>query len=137
MEKESESFNLCYSPKAKKEIQQIYERYAAAMKSEKEDAYMKNPSFRRIKELDALVKKRAITITAFMIAIALGIFGVGLSIVLQTSGVYYALGIVIGVIGLTVILFSKKIYNGVLLRQMKKYAPEIVELSSEYLQRFE
>ena len=86
-----------------------------------------------IKALDKKVKTPAeVFAYTFGITSTL-IFGLGMCLAMKIIGNAMVLGIIIGVVGMGLILANYPLYKKVLLSRKKKYASEIITLTSEAL----
>lgn len=106
-------------------VEQIRTKY-----TEKEDS--------KIDKLRALDKKVSAPAEAF--AYSFGIIGVlvlgaGMSFAMKVIGDSMAMGIVIGILGIFMVSVNYPIYKKLLASRRKKYAPEIMKLSDELLNK--
>ena len=131
MSEKNEGFNYTYSAKQYETIKRIREKY----ESPKED------KMERIINLDkkATSKARAIAITMGIIgALVLG-FGMSLIMSELSSSIgmdpfsAFVFGIISGLIGAALVVFSYPAYNVCLGIQRKKIAHEIIRLSDELI----
>ena len=92
----------------------------------------------KLKELDAEVKRPANVFGFTYGAVSALVMGAGMSLVMTEIGNKFkglrAAGVVLGTIGLGMSLSTAPIYNKILNKRKKAYAPQIMELSEKALQ---
>ena len=94
-----------------------------------------------LKALDAKVKKPANVFAYIYGSVSAVIMGTGMSLVMTEIGEIIGLanamvpGILIGIVGMGMALFTYPIYKKILNARKKKYAPRIMELSEKLLQK--
>lgn len=89
----------------------------------------------RLKELD---KKAMLPAKIFAISfgvIAILIFGTGMCFAMGVIGESRTVGVIVGVVGLCLCGLNYVLYEVILEKSKKKYAPEILRLSEELLKR--
>jgi len=84
-----------------------------------------------LKKLDNRAKLPAIVFTYSCGIVSALIFGTGMCMAMQVIGSSMALGIIIGIIGMTGCAVNYPIYKKLLAKGKAKYAYEIVELARE------
>lgn len=84
-----------------------------------------------LKKLDNRAKLPAIVFTYSCGIVSALIFGTGMCMAMQVIGSSMALGIIIGIIGMTGCVVNYPIYKKLLAKGKAKYAYEIVELARE------
>ncbi|MCL2019749.1 MAG: hypothetical protein FWG70_08325 [Oscillospiraceae bacterium] len=117
------SFNYTYSAKQQEEVKSIRQRYEAHEESKIE----------LLRKLDSGAKKKG-TIAA----ITLGVFGslllgTGMACVTEWTN-FFALGIIVGIIGMAVMAPAYPLYLSITKKQREKIAPQILQLSKELMQ---
>jgi len=94
-----------------------------------------------LRALDAKVKKHASVFAYVYGSVAAIVMGAGMSLVMTDIGVTLGLtsgmipGIAIGVVGMVLALTTYPIYKRILSARKKKYAPEILRLSEQIMNR--
>ena len=92
-----------------------------------------------LKELDAKVKRPANVFAYVYGSVSAIIMGAGMSLVMTDIGAMIGLsatmvpGIVIGIVGMGMALFTYPIYKKMLSNRKKKFAPQIMELSDRLM----
>lgn len=92
-----------------------------------------------LKELDKKVKRPANVFAYIFGSIGAIVMGSGMSLVMTDIGTTVGvaepmfLGIVIGIIGMTMAIFNYPIYKGILSGRRKKYADKIISLSDKIM----
>ena len=132
MEPENKAFEFTYSPQTQRDVQQIYERYAAVKAKKSNPASAESPAVQKIKALDQTAKRRAAVWTAAIGVLSALVFGAGLTMVITNTGFRFALGVIVGVIGLSVLVLEKAIYRALLRRQMKRCADDVLNLAAQF-----
>ena len=132
MEPENKVFDFTYSPQTQRDVQQIYERYAQIKMEKATTASAESPAVQKIKALDKSAKQRAAVWTAAVGVLAALVFGAGLALVITTTGLRFAFGVIVGVIGLSVLVLEKAIYRALLHRQMKRCADDVLALAAQF-----
>ena len=132
MEPENKAFDFTYSPQTQRDVQQIYERYAQIKMEKATTASAESPAVQKIKALDQTAKRRAAVWTAAVGVLAALVFGAGLTMVITNTGFRFALGVIVGVIGLSVLVLEKAIYRALLRRQMKRCADDVLNLAAQF-----
>ncbi len=118
------TFDYSYSAKENNEIQEIRKRYLPKEESKLDE----------IKRLDAKVQNSGM-IESLCVGIGGSLcFGLGMCLAMQVIGggvLWIILGIVIGLIGMAIMLAAYPTYRSRYNKAKEKYAPRILELSSE------
>ena len=125
MEGSNETFSYTFSAQQQQEIRSIREKYIAPTQEE--------DKMERLRRLD-----RSVTRPGAIAALCLGIascllLGIGMSCTMVWADKFFALGIVVGVIGIAGVLAAYPVYNAVTKKQREKLAPEIMRLSDELM----
>lgn len=122
MENRADStFTYEYSAEATKQAEAILRRYVPQEK----DALTK------MKELDARVNKRATGPAIGVGILGALVLGGGMSLVMEVGGIFFGIGIAIGIIGLAICGLAFPFYQKKLQKERTKVADEIVKLSKE------
>lgn len=125
MEEHSETFSYTFSAEQQQEIRSIREKYLAPTREE--------DKMERLRRLD-----RSVTRPGAIAALCLGIascllLGIGMSCTMVWADKFFALGIVIGTIGIAGTLAAYPVYSAITKKQREKLAPEILRLSDELM----
>ncbi|MGN1048203.1 MAG: hypothetical protein ACI4QZ_06310 [Eubacteriales bacterium] len=118
-----ESFSYTYSAKQQDEIKKIREKY---VKNEPD-------KMEQLRRLDGSVTKKGSAVS-----IALGIagallLGIGMCFTMVWADSFFALGIVVGVVGIAVLSVTYPVYNYIVRKERAKIAPEILRLTDELM----
>ncbi len=126
MQEKNEAFSYTYSAKEQEEIKKIRDKYAPPTKEE--------ASMERLRRLDKSAARGAAAVSLIIGIISSLLFGVGMCCTLVPGWEkYFALGIVIGVVGIIGVICAYPIYSRILKRKREKIAPEILRISDELL----
>ena len=120
---ERDSFSYTYSAKQQEEIKKIRAKYISKEADKME----------QIRRLDASVTYKAATISIIVGVVGTLILGVGMCCCMVWSESLFVLGIIIGVIGITVLSAAYPLYNRTAEKEREKIAPEIIRLSDELM----
>ena len=128
-----ETFNYTYSAKEQEEIKAIRKKYIVSEQTEDKMA--------QLRRLDAAVYSKATTASLVVGIIGALIMGMGMSLVMTDIGkmlevrsdLSIIIGTTIGLVGMAAVALAYPIYNGVLRKQRKKIAPQILRLSEDLL----
>lgn len=130
--REKETFNYTYSAKQQKEIKAIRDKYVAP--TEKED------KMAQLRRLDQGVTSKATTVSLVLGILGALIMGCGMSLVMTDLGTFLGigsmsmvLGVVIGVVGISLVCAAYPVYNRVIKKEREKIAPEIIRLTDELM----
>ena len=126
MEEKQETFKYTYSAKEQEEIKRIREKYAPPVKEEKPSGPLEE-----MRRLDASVTLKPTIIAVLVGAIGTLVLGIGMCCTLVWGQDLFALGIVVGVIGIAGVIAAFPLYNHMVKRNREKVAPEILRLSEE------
>ena len=131
---ENNGFQYTYSAREQAELKKIREKYIAPAETE--------DKMDRLRRLDASVTRSAQTVALVFGVIGTLLLGFGMSLVMTDIGEMVGitadnmvLGIIIGVVGLTVAVVNYPIYKGILNSRRKKYAVRILELSEKVMNK--
>ncbi len=128
-----EGFHYTYSAKEQEEIKAIRKKYTAPEQTEDKMA--------QLRRLDAGVYSKATTVALVIGIIGALIMGIGMSLAMTDVGKTLGLlgsiamltGIVIGIVGITLVCVAYPIYNRVLKKEREKIAPEMIRLTDELM----
>ena len=119
---ENKSFNYTYSSSQQSEIDEIRRKYLP--KEPKEEDKLE-----KLRRLDKSAEQKG-TIASMIIGIVFTlIFGLGICCVLEWG--LFAVGIVLGIVGMAGIIAAYPVYKKVTEIQRAKIAPEILRLTDE------
>lgn len=123
-----ETFKMTYSAQQQEEVNLIRQKYIP-----KEPDKME-----RLRALDASVEKKASTVSIAVGVIGTLILGIGMSLAMSDFGAIlgsaaFAVGIIIGLVGIAVLGCAYPLYNRTLKKERKKIAPEILKLTDELM----
>lgn len=128
MDKKKETFTYTYSAKERAEVENIRKKYLP-----KEDDKMA-----QLRKLDSIPTQKAQAISLCFGVIGALIMGTGMSLAMTDLGASLGafalmLGIVIGVIGMTLMALAYPMYKRVLKKEQERIAPEILRLTEELM----
>lgn len=123
MENEKKGFNYTYSAREKEELRRIQRKYQPIEENKME----------QIRKLD-----QSATDKATMVSVAVGMagalfFGLGLTCCLMCHGVWFIIGLVIGLLGLVPAGITYPLYTRIVKRERERIGPEIMRLSEELM----
>lgn len=120
---EKTTFQYTYSAKEQEEIQRIRSKYLP-----KEENKME-----LLRRLDAQVTQKASMYSIIAGVIGALIFGIGMCCCLVWADSVFALGIVVGVIGIAILALAYPLYNRTIKRERERIAPEVLRLTQELM----
>ena len=120
---QKKTFQYTYSAGDQEEIKKIRSKYLP-----KEENKMD-----QLRRLDEQVTRRATMYSLILGILGTLILGAGMSLCLLKSGMAFALGILIGVIGMAVLGMAYPLYQRILKKEREKAAPEILRLTEELM----
>lgn len=120
---QKKTFQYTYSAGEQEEIKKIRSKYLP-----KEENKMD-----QLRRLDEQVTQRATMYSLILGILGTLILGAGMSLCLLKSGMAFALGILIGVIGMAVLGMAYPLYQRILKKEREKAAPEILRLTEELM----
>lgn len=127
MSKEN-TFSYRYSAIENKEIEEIRKKYLPQSESKLEE----------LKRLDVQVQKSGMIESLCAGIIGCLIFGFGMCLAMQVIGnsmLLIILGILIGIIGMSVMLIAYPVYRRKQKKAKEKFAPRILKLTEEFLNK--
>lgn len=118
-----EVFSYTYSARQQEEIRQIRKKYMPPEEDKME----------RLRKLD-----RSVTMKGTMISIIVGvvgtlILGAGMSLAMVWGDTLFALGIIVGIIGIAVLSVAYPLFQKITKHEREKIAPEIIRLTEELM----
>ena len=124
-------FKYTYSAKEQDEIKRIRQKYMV----QEEDGMT------RLRKLDAKVNSKATMMSLVLGIIGALVMGTGMSLIMTDLSEIFGMtvmegmliGVVVGLIGMTLVALAYPIYKKVLKSEREKIAPEILRLSEELL----
>lgn len=124
-------FKYTYSAKEQDEIKRIRQKYMV----QEEDGMT------RLRKLDAKANSKATMMSLVLGIIGALVMGTGMSLIMTDLSEIFGMtvmegmliGVVVGLIGMTLVALAYPIYKKVLKSQREKIAPEILRLSEELL----
>ena len=124
-----ETFEMTYSARQQEEVKEIRKKYLP----------QEPDKMQRLRELDASVSRKAVTVSLTVGILGSLILGFGMSIVMSEFGLLFGslalpLGIVTGLLGLGILSTAYPLYLRTLKKQREKVAPEILKLTDELMQ---
>lgn len=124
-----ETFEMTYSARQQEEVNEIRKKYLP----------QEPDKMQRLRELDASVSRKAVTVSLTVGILGSLILGFGMSLIMSEFGLVFGkialpLGIVTGVFGLGILSTAYPLYLRTLKRQREKVAPEILRLTEELMQ---
>ena len=119
------SFTYTYSAKEQEELKRIRDRYLP-----QEEAFDK---MERIRRLDRGASEKATALSVTLGVSGTLILGGGMSLALLSSGLWLAVGVLLGVVGIAVLAPAYPLYLRILKKERERIAPEILRLTDELL----
>lgn len=126
---DKKTYTYSYSAAENEEIKKIREKYEP------------HPKSKQLSKMDQLRKlDKSTHEIATMVSILIGVcgtllLGMGLSMVLIETSEQFALGVVIGIIGIVIASLAYPAYQFVLEKRRKKIAPQIIKLTDELMNK--
>lgn len=116
-------YSYTYSGKDKAEIKKIRDKYIAKEEDKVEE----------LRRLDEGVNKKA-TVISFIAGIGgCLILGIGMSCVMVWGSSLFALGVIIGLVGIVGMSTAYPLFAHIIKKERERIAPEILRLSDELL----
>lgn len=124
-----ETFEMTYSARQQEEVKEIRKKYLP----------QEPDKMQRLRELDASVNRKAVTVSLTVGILGSLILGFGMSLIMSEFGQLFGqlalpLGIVAGLLGLGILSTAYPLYLRTLKKQREKVAPEILKLTEELMQ---
>ena len=120
---EKNVFSFSYSAKEQEEVKNIRKKYIP----QEED------KMQLLRRLDASVYQKASMISLVIGIIGALVMGIGMSCCMVWAGILFIPGIIVGIIGITLICLAYPLYNKTLKKEREKIAPEIIRLTDELM----
>ncbi len=121
---DNNKFSYTYSADNQNEIAKIREKYCPREET----------TLEKIKRLDNGVTNKATMIAIVVGVISTLILGVGMCCCMVWTH-FFALGIIVGIIGIAGVCVAYPVYKKVLIKERTKIAPQILALTDEELQK--
>ena len=115
------TFSYSYSAKENQEVLNIRKKYLPQEETKMEE----------LKRLDNLVQTSGMTESLCAGIGGALIFGLGLCLAMEVIGHMIWLGVVLGLIGMTGMLFAYPVYRKFFAKAKEQYAPRILQLAEE------
>ena len=131
MSEQNNKFNYTYSASEQQEIEKIRKKYI----SDKDDG--EQDKMQQLRRLDAGVTSKAMIVSLCVGIIGALIMGTGMSIIMTDFGEWlglsstFAVGIVIGIIGMVGVILAYPLYQYVIKKERRKITPQILKLTEE------
>lgn len=130
---QNEEFRFTYSAREQEELRKIREKYQPREEDKLE----------RLRRLDDGVTRKATALSLVIGILGALVLGTGMSLVMTDLGEWLglsemaetALGVIVGAAGLVMAGLAYPLYSGVLKRERKKIAPEILRLTEELMDK--
>ena len=115
------TFSYKYSAKENKEIQEIRKKYLPKTESKLEE----------LKRLDHQVQIAGQWQSLVVGIVGLLVFGLGMCLGMQVIGNSIVMGVLVGVVGMTIMFLAFPVYRWCFCRKKEKLSPRILELAAE------
>lgn len=120
------SFEYSYSAPQQEEVRKIREKYLPQQEQ--------LSKLERLRALDQSVTRPGTVVSLILGILGTLIFGAGMSCTMVLTD-YFVLGIVLGVVGMTVLGSAYPAYHAITKKQRQKLAPQILALADELEQK--
>lgn len=127
MNKDKEEFQFSYSAKEQEEIKRIRDKYRTKTISEKES------KMEQLRRLDASVTKKSTIASIVLGIVSCLVMGAGMSMILVGSTGMFAIGIVVGVVGIVGTILAYPLYMVITGKERQRIAPDVLRLTEELL----
>ncbi|MBO5372588.1 MAG: hypothetical protein J6A75_07700 [Lachnospiraceae bacterium] len=121
MKKDNEAFEYTYSAQRQREIEKIRSKYLPKQEDKMD----------LLRKLDKDVTKPGTMYAIIIGLLGCGVFGAGMSGILAMPEEYFGVGIIGGIIGMTLMAVACPVYKIITKRQREKIAPHILALAKE------
>jgi CBS domain containing-hemolysin-like protein len=130
-ENKEKTFSYSYSAKDRKEVEDIRKKY-------EEQPQKQESALERLRRLDNGVTQKATVVALILGIVGVLILGTGMSFIMTDIGnalgdLAIVLGVVLGGVGIIVCAVSYPVYMAITVKEKKKIAPEILQLTEELL----
>lgn len=122
-EQNSATFQYTYSAKEQEELKRIRSKYLPKEENKLD----------LLKRLDAQVTLKATMSSIIAGVIGTLILGIGMCCCLVWADTVFALGIVIGIIGISILALAYPMYNRIISKERERIAPEILRLTEDLM----
>lgn len=120
---ENETFQYTYSAKQQEEIKNIRKKYMAPEEDKLE----------QLRRLDSSVTRKGTVVSLAVGILGALIMGVGMCCTMVWMGVWFVPGIIIGIIGITLVCCAYPLYCRITKMERERIAPEIIRLTDELM----
>ena len=117
------TFQYTYSAREQEEVQKIRSKYMPREENKME----------RLRRLDAQAPRKAAMYAIIIGVIGSLILGVGMSCCMVWTDRAFVLGIIVGLVGMTIVALAYPLYNRTLKKERERVAPEILRLTEELM----
>lgn len=118
-----QGFSYTYSAKEQDEIRKIREKYVPKEADKME----------QLRRLDQSVTQKGTAASIAVGIIGTLLLGVGMCCCMVWAESFFAVGIVVGIIGIAVVSAAYPLYSYVIKKEREKIAPEILKLTDELM----
>lgn len=118
-----QGFSYTYSAKEQDEIRKIREKYVPKEADKME----------QLRRLDRSVTQKGTAASIAVGIIGTLLLGVGMCCCMVWAESFFAVGIVVGIIGIAVVSAAYPLYSYVIKKEREKIAPEILKLTDELM----
>lgn len=127
---DNNTFDYTYSAQEHEELLSLQKKYKTDSPADKTE---REATMEELRKLDKSTSRPGKILTVFMLVVGILLFGTGMSLVTVFSETLFALGVVVGVIGIAIVGLTFPIRNTVNNKQKKKNAPKILALTERLL----
>ncbi len=131
MSENNNSFHYTYSAQEQAEIEAIRKKYVVDTPSAEAD------KMEQLRRLDAGVTNKAMGVSLTVGILSTLLMGLGMSLIMTELGdvlpieLKWGLGLSCGILGIVGVIAAWPLYQGVLRKEQKKIAPQILKLTDE------
>ena len=118
-----EQFHYTYSAKQQEEIRKIRDKYV-----------VQEDKMEQLRRMDQSVTQKGTMYSIIIGVLGALIMGVGMCCCMVWQGVWFILGIIIGIIGMALIGCAYPVYHHITQKERERIAPEIIRLTDELMQ---
>lgn len=120
---ENKTFQYTYSAREQEEVKRIRSKYVPKEENKLET----------LRRLDAQVSQRANMYAIITGVIGALILGIGMCCCMVWAEQVFALGIIVGIVGMAILGSAYPLYNRTLKKERERIAPEILRLTEELM----
>lgn len=117
----NETFKYSYSANQQEEINAIRQKYMPKTENKME----------QLRKLDKGVTKKGTILSVIVGVIGALLLGIGMCCTMVWADKFFALGIVVGIIGIAIVSLAYPLYNKITKREKEKIAPLIIRLTDD------